>query len=167
MQARAGLGTTIKMPTAPDAAAIVVMNSLLVCFIPVSFLANMSKPEFLFHDAGRNHLLIRNEIENAVRLQACGYQFLRWLDKALADEFISPEAAGTYATSEDAAYSWLDRHYLNLPEKARPERSDLRAFSNFFSTGRWRQFAQKCRVFRLRLLMSETWLKTQWRDGRS
>jgi len=67
-------------------------------------------------------------------LQACGYQLLMWLEKALTDGFIYPEAAANYATSEEAAYSWLDRHYLNLPVRARPERSDLRAFSNFFST---------------------------------
>jgi hypothetical protein len=79
-------------------------------------------------------MLVRDEVENAVRLQACGYQLLKWLEKALTDGFIAPEAAGAYATSEDAAYSWLDKHYLNLPDRARPERSDLRAFSNFFST---------------------------------
>lgn len=79
-------------------------------------------------------MLIRDEVEKAVRLQACAYQILKWLEKALGDGFISPEAAGSYATSEDAAYSWLDKHYLNLPNGARPERSDLRAFSNFFST---------------------------------
>jgi hypothetical protein len=79
-------------------------------------------------------MLIRDKVENAVRLQGCGYQLLKWLEKALKDGFITPEAAGTYATSEDAAYSWLDKHYLNLPTSARPERSELRAFSNFFST---------------------------------
>jgi len=79
-------------------------------------------------------MLIKDEVENAVRLQACGYQLLKWLEKALRDGFITPEAAGTYATSEEAAYSWLDKHYLNLPDTARPERSDLRGFSNFFST---------------------------------
>ena len=79
-------------------------------------------------------MLIRDQVENAVRLQACGYKLLKWLEQALTDGFISPEAAGKYATSEDAAYAWLDKHYLNLPDSARPERSDLRAFSNFFST---------------------------------
>ena len=79
-------------------------------------------------------MLIRDEVENAVRLHACGYKLLKWLEKSLRDGFITPEAAGTYATSEDAAYSWLDKHYLNLPNNARPERSDLRAFGNFFST---------------------------------
>ncbi len=79
-------------------------------------------------------MLIRDEVERAVRLQACGYQLLRWLEKALSDGFITPEAAGAYATSEDAAHAWLDKHYFNLPENARPARSDLRAFGNLFST---------------------------------
>ena len=79
-------------------------------------------------------MLIKDKVENAVHLQDCAYQLLKWLEKALRDGFITPEAAGMYATSEDAAYSWLDKHYLNLPDSARPERSDLRAFSNFFST---------------------------------
>ena len=79
-------------------------------------------------------MLIRDEVERAVRLQACGYQLLQWLEKALKDGFIIPEAAGTYATSEEAAYSWMDTHYFSLPTNARPERSELRAFSNFFST---------------------------------
>ena len=79
-------------------------------------------------------MLIREEVERAVHLQGRSYELLKWLEKALKDGFISPEAAGNYGTSEDAAYAWLDRHYLNLPNSARPERSDLRAFSNFFST---------------------------------
>ena len=58
-------------------------------------------------------MLIKDKVENAVRLQACGYQLLKWLEKALRDGFITPEAAGIYATSEDAAYAWLDKHYLN------------------------------------------------------
>jgi hypothetical protein len=79
-------------------------------------------------------MFCREQVEHAVRLQACGYQLLRWLEKALVAGFISPEAAGAYATSEDAAYAWLDKHYLNLPDNARPERAHLRAFSNLFST---------------------------------
>ena len=79
-------------------------------------------------------MLIRDEVDNAVRLQACGYQLLKWLEEALRDGFITPDAARTYGTSEDAAYSWLDKHYLNLPHNARPDKCDLRAFSNFFST---------------------------------
>jgi len=79
-------------------------------------------------------MLIRDEVERAVRLQTCGYQLLRWLEKALSDGFITPEAAGSYTTSEDAAHAWLEKHYLNLPPNARPALPDLRAFSNLFST---------------------------------
>lgn len=32
-----------------------------------------------------NHMLIRDEVEKAVCLQACGYQLLKWLEKALTD----------------------------------------------------------------------------------
>lgn len=38
-------------------------------------------------------MLVRDEVERAVRLQACGYQLLKWLEKALSDGFITPEAA--------------------------------------------------------------------------
>jgi hypothetical protein len=79
-------------------------------------------------------VLVRHEIERAVELQAKGYQLLRWLEKALADGFIAPEAAHSYATLEESAYAWIERHYMNLPSSARPAREDLRPFSNLFST---------------------------------
>ncbi len=74
------------------------------------------------------------EIERAVDLQRRGYQLLLWLEKAFADGFISPEAAGHYGSSESAAFGWLDKHYHNIPDRARPAREDLRAFSAYFST---------------------------------
>ena len=52
-------------------------------------------------------MLFRDQVEHAVRLQAYGYQLLRWLEKALVEGFIRPDAAGEYATSEDAAYEDL------------------------------------------------------------
>jgi hypothetical protein len=79
-------------------------------------------------------MLIREQVAHAVHLHACGYQLLRWLEKALGDGVISPEAAGAYATSEEGAYAWLDRYYVSLPAKARPDRAHLRAFGNLFST---------------------------------
>jgi hypothetical protein len=59
---------------------------------------------------------------------------LRWLEKAFADGFISPEAANRYGSSEEAAFGWLEKHYDNIPDSARPPREDLRAFSAYFST---------------------------------
>lgn len=32
-----------------------------------------------------SHVLIRDDVENAVRLQTFGYQLLKWLEKALGD----------------------------------------------------------------------------------
>ena len=79
-------------------------------------------------------MLVREQVERAVALQARGYQLLRWLEKALADGFIAPEAAHAYATMEQSTLAWIDRHYMNLPSAARPEREDLPAFSRLFST---------------------------------
>jgi len=74
------------------------------------------------------------EIERAVDLQRRGYQLLLWLEQAFDKGFISPEAAGRYGSSEGAALGWLEKHYENLPETARPQHGDLKAFSAYFST---------------------------------
>jgi hypothetical protein len=79
-------------------------------------------------------VLARDQVERAVELQTRGYRLLKWLEKALDDGFIAPEAAHLYARMEDAAQAWIERHYLNLPNAARPEREDLPAFSRLFST---------------------------------
>jgi hypothetical protein len=79
-------------------------------------------------------VLDREQVERAVELQARGYRLLKWLEKALNEGFIAPEAAHLYARMEDAALAWIERHYLNLPDAARPERGDLPAFSRLFST---------------------------------
>lgn len=77
-------------------------------------------------------MLARPEIERAVELQARGYQLLRWLEKALDQGFIVPEAAHAYATMAESAYAWIERHYTHLPSAARPDREDLLPFSKLF-----------------------------------
>jgi hypothetical protein len=42
--------------------------------------------------------------------------------------------AHQYAKSADAAFDWIDEHYMNLPAAARPDRRHLREFANFFGT---------------------------------
>jgi hypothetical protein len=79
-------------------------------------------------------VLARDEVQRAVELQARGYRLVKWLEKALADGFIAPETAHVYASLADAAQAWIERHYLNLPDAARPTREDMPAFSNLFST---------------------------------
>jgi len=80
-------------------------------------------------------VLMEEEIVRAVDIQRRGYQLLQWLEKALKTGFISPEAAGRYGSSEEAAIAWLDEHFQNIPPDARPQdRADLTSFSAFFST---------------------------------
>jgi hypothetical protein len=79
-------------------------------------------------------LLAREQVEQAVELQARSYKLLQWLEKAFDDGFISPEAAHVYGSVEASAHSWISKHYWNLPDAARPEPDDLPAFSKLFST---------------------------------
>jgi len=79
-------------------------------------------------------MLVRDEVDRAVELQARGYRLLKWLDKALDDGFIAPEAAHVYASMEAAALAWIERQYLNLPSDTRPAREDLQPFSRLFAT---------------------------------
>jgi hypothetical protein len=79
-------------------------------------------------------LLAREKVEHALELQARGYALLRWLEKAFADGFITPEAAHVHVTVEASAYAWITKHYLNLPDAARPAPEDLATFSKLFST---------------------------------
>ncbi|MAQ17466.1 MAG: hypothetical protein CMN30_22060 [Sandaracinus sp.] len=79
-------------------------------------------------------LIERAPLHRAVGLQRQSYQLLRWLETALTDGFITPEAVERYADQGASALAWLDEHYLNLPLRARPEREDLPAFARFFTT---------------------------------
>ena len=73
-------------------------------------------------------------IDRAVDLQERSYKLLVWMTNAIERGFISFDAAHTYSTLPEATYVWLDRHYLDVPPAARPEREDLRGFCNLFST---------------------------------
>lgn len=79
-------------------------------------------------------MLRREDVKHAVELQVCGYQLLKWLEKATTDGFVTAETAHAYASLEEATRGWIDRHYLNIPPRARPRRGDLEAFCKLFST---------------------------------
>lgn len=79
-------------------------------------------------------MLERKNIERAVDVQQRAYRLLVWMKGALDRGFIAPEAAGQYASREDASLAWLEKHLLNFPENARPEPRDLRQFGKFFAT---------------------------------
>lgn len=81
-----------------------------------------------------SNMLVREQIERAVGLQAHGYQLLKWLEKSLNGGLILPEVVHAYATMEDSVQAWIERHYTTLPSLARPARDDLCAFSKLFFT---------------------------------
>ena len=76
----------------------------------------------------------RTTIERAVDLQQRSYKLLKWMADAVDRGFISFGAAHTFSTLPEATSAWIEEHYLNLPNAARPERADLPAFANLFST---------------------------------
>jgi hypothetical protein len=79
-------------------------------------------------------MLEREEVERALRLHACGYGLLQWLEGAITAGFIAPATAHEFGTVEESARAWLERHYLNLPPEARPPREELPALARLFGT---------------------------------
>jgi len=73
-------------------------------------------------------------LERAIDLQQRSYKLLQWLTSAIDRGFIAFGAAHDFATLPAATNVWLARHYAVLPPAGRPEREDLRAFSNLFAT---------------------------------
>jgi hypothetical protein len=74
------------------------------------------------------------EISRAVDLQKRSYELLKWVAAAIKRGFISFSAAHSYSTLPSAAEFWIQRHYHNIPETARPPLEDLGDFCGLFST---------------------------------
>ena len=74
------------------------------------------------------------QMRRLVDMQQRSYLLLKWIAKAVREGFVSFEAAHDYSSFPEAAEEWIQGHYLNIPENARPERHDLNVFSRFFST---------------------------------
>jgi len=54
--------------------------------------------------------------------------------EGISKGFLTHSRAHEYADVADSARDWVEEHYLNLPANARPERTHLRPFANFFAT---------------------------------
>ena len=74
------------------------------------------------------------EIQRVVDMQQRSYLLLKWMASAVTDGFVNFETAHSYSSLPVAAEAWIQRHYLNIPAKARPARDDLGLFCAFFST---------------------------------
>jgi hypothetical protein len=70
----------------------------------------------------------------AIEIHSQSYQLLRWVAEAVRRGFIPATRAHEYANTGDAAFDWIEEHYLNLPQGLRPDRRHLREFANFFGT---------------------------------
>lgn len=79
-------------------------------------------------------MLDPQRITRAVDLQQRSYKLLTWMADAVDRGFITFRAAHTFASLTDATVGWIERHYNDLPVPARPERADVLAFANLFTT---------------------------------
>lgn len=76
----------------------------------------------------------RVEVSRAVDLQKRSYELLKWVASAIKRGFISFNAAHAYSSLPSATEGWIERHYHNIPDDARPPLGDLKDFSGLFST---------------------------------
>jgi hypothetical protein len=76
----------------------------------------------------------KDELLYAINLQRRSYELLQWVASAVKKGFISFNAAHSYSSASSAAGDWIQQHYQNIPENARPLHSDLKDFSGLFST---------------------------------
>ncbi len=79
-------------------------------------------------------MFVRHEIEDAVDLLGRSYALLQWLETAIERGFISFDTAHDYASFPTLARLWLERHYLDIPNAARPPREQLQPFANLFAS---------------------------------
>jgi hypothetical protein len=79
-------------------------------------------------------MLAADRLALAIDVHSRSYQLLRWVAEAVRRGFIPATRAHQYADAGDAAFAWMQDHYLNFPPGMRPDRRHLREFANFFGT---------------------------------
>jgi hypothetical protein len=79
-------------------------------------------------------MLAADRLTLAIEVHSRSYELLRWVATAVRKGFIPATRAHEYANTCDAAFAWIQDHYLNFPPAVRPDRRYLREFANFFGT---------------------------------
>ena len=79
-------------------------------------------------------MLAADRLTLAIDIHSQSYQLLRWVAQAVRKGFIPATRAHQYANAGDAAFAWMQDHYLNFPQGMRPDQRHLREFANFFGT---------------------------------
>ena len=77
-------------------------------------------------------LLYQQQLDLSVEMQAKSYSLLKWVGKSVSSGLLSFQTAHQYSTLPLAAADWIDKHYLNIPEAARVDKTDIPVFANFF-----------------------------------
>jgi len=77
-------------------------------------------------------MLAADRLTLAIDIHSQSYQLLRWVAEAVRKGFIPATRAHQYANTGDAAFDWMQEHYLNLPQAMRPDRRHLREFASYF-----------------------------------
>lgn len=76
----------------------------------------------------------KEKLAHAVDLQAKAYALLLWVSASLDKGGVSFGAMHQYAAVTDAAQEWIERHYDNIPQRAKPMLEDLPTFCKMFTT---------------------------------
>lgn len=76
-------------------------------------------------------MLDQTLINRAVDLQERSYHLLTWMADAVKKGFIEFNTAYEYSSLPEATADWILSHYMNIPEKARVNKDDLKDFSAF------------------------------------
>jgi hypothetical protein len=79
----------------------------------------------------------RAKFEEAVEIHTRAYRLLRWVNDAVDRGFIAFTSAHYYASDAQAAATWVEEHYQNLPPECRPSDrtgAGLSRFGNYFAT---------------------------------
>jgi hypothetical protein len=79
-------------------------------------------------------MFVKETLSKAIEMQQKSYLLLQWIDSAMEKSFISPKSGHKYISMAEVAKEWIEEHYLNIPQKCRPEKDDLHIFSNIFSS---------------------------------
>lgn len=74
------------------------------------------------------------ELINAVKIQRLSYSFLTWLSEQLDNGRMTLSTNHGDIPFSEVIFDWVDAHYDFLPMSIRPEKEDMKAFSNYFAS---------------------------------
>lgn len=74
------------------------------------------------------------ELINAVKIQRLSYNFLAWLSEQLDNGQMTLSTNHGDIPFSEIISDWVDAHYDFLPRSIRPEKEDMKAFSNYFAS---------------------------------